>query len=228
MSGLSVVTGAARGIGRATATALARRGHRVAVVGRSPESLAAVVAEIAALGGQSFPFVADVARSDEVRRAASTILAEHGVPDAVIANAGIVHRARVEDTSDDDFRAVIDTNLGGTFFTARAFLPAMRSRGRGRFVAVASISATLGTPRLSAYCASKWGTVGFVKSLAEELRGEGLQAMSVLPGSVDTRMLEGSGFAPQMSPEDVARAIVYCALDAPDAMNGSSVEVFGP
>lgn len=228
MTALSVVTGAARGIGRATATALARRGHRVALIGRSRESLLEVEREIAALGGEAFTFVADVAKSGDVHRAATSILSELGVPEAVVANAGIVRRARVEDTSDEDFHAVLDTNLGGTFFTARAFLPAMRSRGRGRFVAVASISATLGTARLSAYCASKWGTVGFVKSLAEELRGEGLQAMSVLPGSVDTRMLEGSGFAPQMSPEDVARTIVYCALDAPDAMNGSSVEVFGP
>ena len=73
---------------------------------------------------------------------------------------------------------------------------------------MASISATLGTPRLSAYCASKWGVVGFTKALAEELRGTGLAALAVLPGSVDTPMLEGSGFAPAMQPEDVARRVL--------------------
>ena len=123
---------------------------------------------------------------------------------------------------------MIDVNLKGTFLVTRAFLPRMLDRGRGRFVAIASISATLGSARQSAYCASKGGMVGFMKALAEELRGTGLQAMCVLPGSVDTEMLKGSGFAPAMQPEDVARTVAFLALDAPDAMNASSVEVFGP
>ncbi len=119
-------------------------------------------------------------------------------------------------------------NLKGTFLLARALLPAMIRAKRGRLVAVSSISATLGTARQSAYCAAKWGVVGFVKSLAEELRGHGLQAMSVLPGSVDTEMLKGGDFKAAMSPDDVARLVVYAALDAPDAMNGSAIEMFGP
>jgi 3-oxoacyl-[acyl-carrier protein] reductase len=122
----------------------------------------------------------------------------------------------------------MDVNLKGPFLVARALLPAMLRAGRGRFVAVSSISATLGTPRQSAYCASKWGLVGFVKSLAEEVRGRGVQAMCVLPGAVQTRMLEGGEFPAQMSPADVAGLVAYAALDAPDAMNGSAVEVFGP
>jgi 3-oxoacyl-[acyl-carrier protein] reductase len=128
----------------------------------------------------------------------------------------------------EDFRAVLDTNLTATFLVTRAFLPAMLKRRRGRVIQVASISSTLGSPRASAYCAAKWGVVGFTKSLAEELRGTGLSAMSILPGSVETSMLEGSGFSPQMKPEDVAKTIVYAALDAPSAMNGSSFEMFGP
>jgi 3-oxoacyl-[acyl-carrier protein] reductase len=123
---------------------------------------------------------------------------------------------------------VLGVNLKGTFLVTRALLPAMVPAKRGRIVAVSSISATLGTATQSAYCAAKWGIVGFMKSLAEELRGTGLQALTVLPGSVDTAMLKGSGFAPQMSAEEVAKVVTYAALDAPDAMNGSSVEVFGP
>jgi 3-oxoacyl-[acyl-carrier protein] reductase len=123
---------------------------------------------------------------------------------------------------------VLDVNLKGTFLVTRAFLPRMRDLGRGRFLAIGSISSTMGTPRQSAYCAAKWGTVGFMKSLAEELRGTGLQAMCVMPGSVDTDMLKGSGFAAAMKPEDVAKTVAFLALDAPDAMNASSVEVFGP
>jgi 3-oxoacyl-[acyl-carrier protein] reductase len=95
-------------------------------------------------------------------------------------------------------------------------------------VTIASISATLGTAGLAAYCASKWGALGFTKSLAEELRGSGLQAIAVLPGTVNTSMAIVGGFAPQMTPEDVARVVVFAALDAPDAMNGASIECFGP
>jgi 3-oxoacyl-[acyl-carrier protein] reductase len=138
-----------------------------------------------------------------------------------------VRRALVVESSEADWDHVVDVNLKGAFLVARALLPAMIAARRGRFVALASISSTLGTPRQSAYCAAKWGLVGFVKSLAEELRPSGLQAMCVLPGSVDTSMLHGSGFQPQMSPEDVANLVTYAALDAPDALSGSAVEMFG-
>ena len=127
-----------------------------------------------------------------------------------------------------DFRAVLDTNLTGTFLVTRALLPSMLARNAGRIVQIASISSTLGSAKASAYCAAKWGVVGFTKSLAEELRGTGLSTMSVLPGSVATAMLEGSGFDAQMSADEVASVVAYAALDAPSAMNGASVEMFGP
>jgi 3-oxoacyl-[acyl-carrier protein] reductase len=97
----------------------------------------------------------------------------------------------------------------------------------GRVVNVSSISGTVGSPRQAAYAAAKWGVIGFTKSLAEELCGTGVQALCVVPGSVDTEMLKGSGFPPRMSPEDVARVVIYAALDAPSAMSGSAVEMFG-
>ena len=107
------------------------------------------------------------------------------------------------------------------------FRSAMRGAGRGRIVHVGSISSTVGTARAAAYCASKWGLVGLMKSLAEEISGSGLATVAILPGSVETRMLEGSGFAPRMRPEEVACAIVHYALDAPTAHNGAVVEMFG-
>jgi 3-oxoacyl-[acyl-carrier protein] reductase len=139
-----------------------------------------------------------------------------------------VRRALVHEMTEKDWDDVVDVNLKGTFLCARAWLPSMLDARRGRFIAIASISSTMGTARQSAYAAAKWGVVGFTKSLAEELRGTGLQAMALMPGSVSTSMLDGSGFSPQMTPEDVAGLVVYAALDAPDAMNGSAVEVFGP
>jgi 3-oxoacyl-[acyl-carrier protein] reductase len=169
-----------------------------------------------------------VSNAGEVTRAAEKVVGELGVPQIVVNNAGVVRRAHVQTMVEEDWDHVIAVNLKGTFLVTRALLPAMLPAKKGRFVAVSSISATLGTATQSAYCAAKWGIVGFMKSLAEELRGTGLQALTVLPGSVDTEMLKGSGFAPQMSPAEVAKVVTFAAIDAPDAMNGSSVEVFGP
>ncbi len=225
---IAVVTGAGRGIGRAISVDLARRGCDIALLGRTVESLAAAAAEVVALGRRAIAVACDVADAAAVTAAAERVLADLGVPDIVVANAGVVHRAPVQTMTEEEWDEVIDVNLKGTFLLTRAFLPRMLDLRRGRFVAIGSISSTLGTARQSAYCAAKWGTVGFVKSLAEELRGTGLQAMCVMPGSVDTDMLKGSGFAAVMQPEDVARTVTFLALDAPDAMNASAVEIFGP
>lgn len=170
----------------------------------------------------------DVSREDDVGHAARVVTTQLGTPRVVVANAGIVRRGLVHELAVDDFDRTIAVNLRGTFLVARALLPSMLAAKRGRFIAIASISATLGTAAASAYNASKWGTVGFVKSLAEELRGTGLQALAINPGAVDTDMLRGSPYEAQMSPEDVASVVTYAALDAPDAMNGASLDVFGP
>jgi 3-oxoacyl-[acyl-carrier protein] reductase len=216
------------------ALALARRGLTVALLARTRSELEETARQLASVMDAAPPnagvpcvIPCDVADARAVTIAGDEVLATLGAPRVVINNAGLVRRARVEDTSDADWDAVLGSNLKGTFLVTRAFLPAMLAAGRGRVVNVASISATVGTARQAAYNAAKWGVVGFTKSLAEELRGTGLQAMAVLPGAVDTAMLEGSGYLPQMSAEAVAEALVYAALDAPDAMNGSAVEIFG-
>jgi NAD(P)-dependent dehydrogenase (short-subunit alcohol dehydrogenase family) len=224
----AVVTGGSRGIGRAAALALASRGLDVALLARTADELFAAAEAVAHCGVAALPLRCDVTEEAEVRDAAARVLERFGAPEVVVNNAGVIRRAWVHEMPLDDFRLVVDTSLTGSFLVTRAFLPAMLKRGRGRFVQIGSISSTLGSPRASAYCAAKWGVVGFTKSLAEELRGTGLSAMSILPGSVDTAMLEGSGFTPQMTPEDVAKTVVYAALDAPSAMNGSSLEMFGP
>jgi NAD(P)-dependent dehydrogenase (short-subunit alcohol dehydrogenase family) len=228
MSGIAVVTGAGRGIGRAIAITLADRGCDVVVMGRAPEQLLSTAEEVTKRGRRSIVIPCDVSQSSEVDAAAKQTIADLGVPRIVVSNAGIVHRVSVVNTTEAQWDEVLDVNLKGTFLVTRAFLPAMLAAKKpGRFVAIGSISGMMGTKALSAYCASKWGTVGFVKALAEELRGTGLQSMCVMPGSVDTDMLRGSGFAPAMQPEDVANVVAYAALDAPDAMNGSCVEAFG-
>lgn len=224
----AVVTGAGSGIGRATAIALASRGLDLALLGRTRATLEATAREVASCGRRGDVVVCDVSRSADVDAAAKAVLA-HGVPRVVVNNAGIGGRmARIDQTTEAEWDAMLGVNLKSVFLVTRAFMAHMVAERAGRFVTVASISATVGTAGLAAYVASKWGAVGFTKSLAEELRGTGLQAMSVMPGAVDTPMLSVTGFTPRMSAADVAKLVVYAALDAPDAMNGSAIEMFGP
>lgn len=229
MSGaFAIVTGASRGIGRATALALAARGLPLALVGRASPELDATRTDCAAASGADVRiFPADLARPDALEALGASLLAACGAPRVVVHNAGAVLRASVEELSLESWDEQIAVNLSSPFALTRALLPAMRRAGEGRILFVASISSTLGTPRLSAYCASKWGIVGFMKSLAEELADSGLMTAAVLPGSVATRMLEGSGFPPRMSADDVARTLTFLALDAPLAHNGAAIEMFG-
>jgi len=225
---VAVVTGASRGIGRAIAVSLAGRGLTVALLSKPSDRLGRVADEVRALGARAEVLPCDVGEEAQVLQAAEAVLDRLGTPAVVINNAAIIRRGHsVRDMPTEDWDDVLRVNLRGAFLVARAFLGPMLEARRGRIVSVSSISATLGCPGIASYAASKWGLVGLAKSLAEELRGTGVQSMCVLPGSVDTDMLVGSGFTPNMTAEHVANTVLYAALDAPAAMNGSAIEIFG-
>jgi len=226
----AVVTGGGRGIGRAVALALAERGARVAVAARTSEEIGAVAREIGARGGEARAVRCDVARAADVAELFRVAALELGPVDLLVNDAGVVIRRPLVDLSEDDWDRTLDVNLKGAYLCSRAALagPAgMLARKGGRIVNVGSISGTLGTPKLTAYCASKWGLTGLTKALAEELRESGVFVAVVLPGSVDTDMLKGSGFAPAMQPADVAKVIAFLCDEAPFAMTGCAVEAFG-
>jgi 3-oxoacyl-[acyl-carrier protein] reductase len=225
---VAVVTGASRGIGLATALACGLRGLDVALLGHAGAALDEAAAKVEALGVRARAVGCDVAIEPEVAAAAAAVLSEFGAPELVVNNAGITARgSRVEGTEVEAWDQVIAVNLRGPFLVSRAFVPAMRAAKRGRLVHVGSISSTLACPGSAAYAASKWGLVGFAKSLAAELEGSGVVSVALLPGSVDTEMLVGSGFEPKMSAEDVAKMIVSLGLDLPPSIQGSAVEMFG-
>lgn len=219
----AVVTGGGRGIGAAIARALTARGLAVTVFARTRAQLERVVAERAA----ALAVAGDVRSEADVAR----LVAEHeralGPVDVLVNDAGILVRGLAEEISPAAFREVLDVNLTGAFLCARAVIPGMKARGRGRIVNVTSISGTIGTAGAGAYNASKWGLIGLTKCLAEELRPHGVQCVAVSPGSVDTEMLRKTPFAPEMSADDVARVVAFAALDAPAAITGSNLEVHG-
>lgn len=222
-----VLTGPSRGVGRATSLALVAKGCRLVLLGRASDAMEAVAGAARAARGDVNIIDVDLADPLGVERAAAHVLERAGAPDVLINNAGIIERSAVVETTLDSWNRQLSVNLTAPFVLTRALLPAMLDRRRGRIINIGSISSTLGTADAAAYCASKWGLVGLTKSLAKELSDTGLMAVAILPGSVDTRMLQGSGFEPRMTPEDVAKTIAYFALDAPLAHNGAAVEMFG-
>jgi 3-oxoacyl-[acyl-carrier protein] reductase len=220
---VAVVTGTSRGIGKAIATALALEGARVAGC-----ALNGPAAPAPAPGG--FVVACDVRRADQVEAFREHVLARLGAPDILVNNAGIVVRAALVDLTEQAWNDVLGANLNGTFLVTRAFLPSMISKGPGgRIINISSIAGRQGTPMLTAYCAAKHGVVGLTRALGEELRPQGIVVNAICPGSVDTDMLKIGmpGGTARMTPDDVARAALFLAADAPLALTGSCIDVFG-
>jgi len=224
----AVVTGASRGIGRAIATRLAEAGAEVALWARDSITLRAVSSEIATQRGKARAIVVDVTNSEAVDRAAQLVRATMPPLRVLVNNAGVVLRKPTESITDDEWRSVMAVNLDGTFFVTRAFLPDLEHNA-GRVINIASIAGREGTSMLAAYCAAKHGIVGLTRSLAEELRAAKVSVNAVCPGSVDTAMLrEGMpGARPDMTPDDVAKTVLFLAHAAPAALTGACIDIFG-
>ncbi len=221
---VALVTGASRGIGRSVAIALADSGADLVLTSTGQTDAAD---EVRTRGQRAIHLAADVADRSQADRVVAAALEAFGKIDVLVNNAGVVVRAPIHQMEDADFDRVLAVNLSGPFYLARRLVPPMVARGWGRVLNISSISSTMGSPSLTAYCASKWGLNGFTRALAEELTGTGVLVAAVLPGSVDTDMLKGSGFPPRLAPVDVAGVVRYLCVEAPLAMNGSLVEVFG-
>lgn len=256
---VALVTGAARGIGAATARQLAALGWDVVVVDRCADDpaigyplatradLEALQTAAAAGPGSVTPFVADVRDLAALQEAVEVATTSYGGLDVAIAAAGVIGGGHSHwDTGTDAERAVIDVDLGGVLNLARVAVPAMlrrRAPRDGRFLAVASTAATRGLPQLAAYCAAKAGVTGFVRALAAELRGTGITANSVSPGSTRTEILTASAalyglpdpeaFAGQqpierlIEPGEIAAVLCFLAGAGGAAITGADVPADG-
>src|SRR6185295_13257291 len=161
----AIITGASSGIGRATALALAEQRARLCLIARSEARLAEVVSEAKERGARdAFYVVCDVRQEQEVERAVAAALDRFGRADALINSAGLSLNGEVDGYALEDWRTVIDTNLTGTFLTCRAVLPAMKQQGGGQIINISSGAGRNGIKEMSAYCASKFGVIGFTES----------------------------------------------------------------
>jgi 3-oxoacyl-[acyl-carrier protein] reductase len=231
---VALVTGAARGIGAATARAFAAAGARVALLDREAEELADVAAET---GGAPFP--ADVTDAEAVRRAVDGVVARWGRLDVLVNNAGIVRDAALADVTEEDWSSTLDVNLRGTMVCARAAVPHMKAAGFGRILSATSIVARSGNYGQTAYAASKAGIIGLTRTWARELGPRGITANAVAPGFVDTGMVKSVPAkimaellartpAGRMGrPDEVASVYLFLASDLASFINGAVVGVDG-
>jgi 3-oxoacyl-[acyl-carrier protein] reductase len=227
----ALVTGASRGIGRAIAEELARAGASVVVGYRAgQEEAEALAAEIGARAVQ-----ADVSSAEDAAR----LVDEAGDLDILVNNAGLTRDGLLARMSDDDWRAVIETNLSSVFYTCRAVCRPMTKKRGGAIVNVSSVVGVHGNWGQTNYAASKAGIIGFTKSLARELGSRGVRANVVAPGYVKTRltevlpeeataaMLQNTPLARLGEPEDVAGAVRFLCSDEASFITGEVLLVDG-
>jgi NAD(P)-dependent dehydrogenase (short-subunit alcohol dehydrogenase family) len=242
---VAVVTGAASGIGRATALRLAREGFDVAMMDLDTVGLAATHDLIKASGGQARAFAVDLCDPLEVGSIAREIAVTIGSPEVLVNVAGIGVAATVLETSDEDWNRVLAVNLTGPFLTTRAILPLMLDRGSGVIVNIASVAGQVGVPRRAAYCASKAGLVGLTKAIAVDHAHEGIRSVAICPGTVETEWIgkilaaapdpaaaRAAMAARQLdgrmgTPEEIAAMVAFVAGPAGRFINGAALVVDG-
>jgi 3-oxoacyl-[acyl-carrier protein] reductase len=237
---VAIVTGASRGIGRAVALELGRRGAAVVVnYNKSPDGAEQVVNEIKAAGGKAAPFQADVSDIQSAQALVKFAVDTFGDLHILVNNAGITRDMLIMMMSEDDWDLVIDTNLKSTFNCSKAAVKHMMRKRYGRVINMASISGQMGNGGQTNYSASKAGQIGFTKALAREVSSRSITVNAVAPGFVDTEILKA--MAPETleaaikmvplgrlaTPEEVAYAVAFLASDQAAYITGHVLSVDG-
>ena len=237
---VALVTGASRGIGRAIATTLAGAGATVVVNYKSNAAAAEeVVRAITAADGQASATQADISRPEEVERLFKALLDQHGRIDILVNNAGITRDTLLLRMKEDDFDAVIATNLRGAYLCTKAALrPMTRARG-GRIINITSVVGMMGNAGQSNYAAAKAGIIGFTKSAAREMASRNITVNAVAPGYIETELtgvlsetvrqaiLENIPLGRLGQPQDVANLVCFLASDAAAYITGQTLTVDG-
>ena len=236
---VAIITGASRGIGRATALALAMEGANVVVnYAKSSGAAVEVVAEIVAAGGSGMALQADVSKAEEVDTLVKEVMEKWSRIDILVNNAGITRDNLLLRMKPDDWQSVIDLNLTGVFLCTRAVSKIMLKQKSGRIINVASVSGQMGIPGQANYSAAKAGVIGFTKTVAKELANRGITANLVAPGFIATDMTKDLKNSEEIikliplgrygKPEEVAGMIRFLAADdAASYITGQAFNVDG-
>lgn len=234
----ALVTGASRGIGRAIALRLAEDGANVAVIyAGSADKAKAVVNEITALGVNAKAYRCNVADSAAVNETVKAVTNDLGKIDILVNNAGITRDGLMLRMKDEDFDAVLDTNLKGAFNMIRACYSGFIRKKSGRIINISSVSGIMGNAGQANYSASKAGVIGLTKSVARELASRGITCNAVAPGFIQTDMTENLGdnnpllnsipLGRMGKPEDIAAAVAFLASDSAAYITGEVLKVDG-
>ncbi|MFV0528448.1 MAG: 3-oxoacyl-[acyl-carrier-protein] reductase [Lachnospiraceae bacterium] len=237
---IAVVTGAARGIGAAIATALGREKATVIInYNGSKDRAEAVAAQIKAEGGQAVCMQCDVAQFDACEAFIAKVIETYGKIDILVNNAGITRDGLLMKMSEKDFDDVIATNLKGAFNCSRFVMRPMLRAKSGRIINITSVSGILGNAGQVNYAASKAGVIGLTKSIAREVAKKGITANAVAPGFIETEMTEVLSEAQKEAakeqiplarfgkPEDIAAMVVFLASDKAGYITGQTIHVDG-
>ena len=234
----ALVTGASRGIGRAIALRLAEDGANVAVIyAGSADKAEAVVNEITALGVNAKAYRCNVADSAAVNETVKAVTNDLGKIDILVNNAGITRDGLMLRMKDEDFDAVLDTNLKGAFNMIRACYSGFIRKKSGRIINISSVSGIMGNAGQANYSASKAGVIGLTISVARELASRGITCNAVAPGFIQTDMTENLGdnnpllnsipLGRMGKPEDIAAAVAFLASDSAAYITGEVLKVDG-
>ncbi|GIP19134.1 putative oxidoreductase YoxD [Paenibacillus montaniterrae] len=211
---VAFITGAARGIGKATAIALAKEGVNVGLLARTETTLKEAAAELESMGVKVAYAAADVASKEQVESAIEALTNQLGPADILINNAGIAAFASVLEMDPEQWKRIIDTNLLGTYYVTRAVLPQLIEKNGGDIINISSTSGLSGAATSSAYSASKFAVIGFTESLAQEVRRNNIRVSALNPSTVatdlalDLSLIKENNDSKFMQPEDIAEIIV--------------------
>jgi 3-oxoacyl-[acyl-carrier protein] reductase len=236
---VALVTGGAQGIGRAVALLLARNGADVAVSDIRLEKAEETAKEIESLGRGAMAIRADVAKSDDVEHLVEAILGRFGRIDILVNNAGIAKDKLILRMTEEDWDAVLDVNLKGTFHCTKAVIRHMSKQRKGKIVNIASVVGEMGNAGQANYSASKAGVIGFTKTIAREFAQRGINVNAIAPGYIETPMTDA---LPEKAkedlkrlipmerlgqPEDVAAAVLFLVSEASSYITGQVLNVNG-
>lgn len=211
---VAIVTGGARGIGKATAIALAKEGVNVGLLARTEATLKEVAAEIESLGVKVAYVAVDITSQEQVEAAVEALKNKLGPADILINSAGVATFGTLLEMDPEEWKGMIDTNLMGTYYVTRAVLPQLIEKNKGDIINIASTNGLNGAATASAYSASKFAVIGFTESLAQEVRRNNIRVSALAPSTVATDMalelnlIKENNDSKFIQPEDLAEFIV--------------------